>query len=61
MHQNTSQMPRITSDIDPELKETITKMAEKDKRSFSYTVSVLLQQAVKEKLRKQKIGKESTR
>jgi hypothetical protein len=49
-------MSRITSDIDQNLKDAITSMAEKDKRSFSYTVSVLLQQAVKEKLRKQRTG-----
>jgi len=48
-------MPRITSDIDAELKKTITEMAKKKNWSFSYMSYVLLQQAVTEKLRKQKI------
>ena len=43
---------RITIDFDENLKNSIEKMAEKRNFSFSYMTFVLLQQAVKEKLRK---------
>jgi hypothetical protein len=47
-------MPRITSDISNELKDAIQVMADDKKWSFSQTVCVLLQYAVKEKHRKKK-------
>lgn len=50
---------RKTIDIHPDLVQIIDKMAEKNNRSFSYTCYVLLQQAVKEKLRKKKPAEES--
>jgi len=43
---------RKTIDIHPDLVETIEVIAKKSNRSFSYTCYTLLQQAVKEKLRK---------
>lgn len=47
-------MPRITSDISIELRDTIWEMSKEKQWSFSKTVSVLLQYAVREKLRKSK-------
>jgi predicted transcriptional regulator len=51
-------MKRKTVDIDEKLEKTIQEMADKRNWSFSYMSYVLLQQAVKEKLRKKKIGEE---
>ncbi len=51
-------MPRITSKITDELQAEILSMAEDKKWTFSYMVSVLLQYAVKEKLRKKKNNSE---
>lgn len=50
---------RKTIDIHPDLVNIIEEMAKKNNRSFSYTCYVLLQQAVKEKLRKKKSAEES--
>lgn len=47
-------MKQITSRIDMELHKIISEMADKNDRSFDYTVYVLLQYAVKEKSRKKK-------
>ena len=47
-------MPRITSDINEDLKQEIQGMADDKKWSFSFMVSVLLQYAVREKQRKKK-------
>lgn len=52
-------MKQITSRIDIELHNSIKKMADERKWSFDYMVYVLLQQAVKEKLRKKKAGEEN--
>jgi hypothetical protein len=51
-------MPRITSDIPAELRDFIKDFSEKNNRSFSKTVCLLLQQAVKERTRKRKNAKE---
>ena len=50
---------RKTIQLEPELSNTIEGMAERNNWSFSYMCSVLLQQAVKEKLRKKKGAKEN--
>lgn len=47
-------MPRITSKISDELHAEIKLMADEKKWTFSYMVSVLLQNAVKERNRKKK-------
>jgi hypothetical protein len=52
-------MKRKTVDIDEDLEKSIQEMAEKRNWSFSYMSYVLLQQAVKEKLRKQKVGEDN--
>ena len=50
---------RITIDFDENLKNSIEKMAEKRNFSFSYMTFVLLQQAVKEKLRKSQSARQN--
>lgn len=50
---------RITIDFDDELKGLVENMAKKRNFSFSYMCYVLLQYAVKEKLRKKKPSKEN--
>jgi hypothetical protein len=52
-------MKRITSTIDENLQKAIKEMAEKRNWSFDYMVYVLLQQAVKEKIRKKSAAKEN--
>lgn len=47
-------MMRATTQIDEDLKKEIETMAEKNNWAFSYMCYVLLQQAVKEKLRKKR-------
>jgi hypothetical protein len=48
------QNPQVSATITPELNEEIVKMAEKESRSVSGMVAVLLHYAVKEKNRKKK-------
>lgn len=52
-------MKRKTIDIDQQLETIIQNMADNKKWSFSKMSYVLLQQAVKEKTRKQKIVKQN--
>lgn len=47
-------MMRVTTKMDESLKNEIYQMAEKQNWPFDYMCYVLLQQAVKEKKRKQK-------
>jgi hypothetical protein len=47
-------MPRFTSDIDENTLSEIKLIAKKEKRSTSFVISVLLQQAIKERNRKRK-------
>ncbi len=60
MKQNAHDKIRKTIDIDTDLSKTIQEMADKRNWSFSYMSYVLLQQAVKEKTRKNKAGKENS-
>ncbi len=53
-------MKRKTMDIDENLEKTIKDMANKKNWSFSYMSYVLLQQAVKEKSRKNKSAKQES-
>jgi predicted transcriptional regulator len=50
---------RKTVYFDDELEKIVQEMADKRNWSFSYMSYVLLQQAVKEKTRKSKTGKEN--
>jgi hypothetical protein len=47
-------MPRISATVTTELKADMLLLAIEDKRSFSEMISLLLQQAVKERLRRRK-------
>lgn len=49
-----SQNPQVSATVDKETHSEINKMAEKEKRSLSEMVAILLQQAVKNRLRKRK-------
>jgi hypothetical protein len=48
------QQPQVSATIDSDLLKDIEKLAEKEKRSVSSMVYLLLQQAVKEKTRKRR-------
>jgi hypothetical protein len=50
------QKPQVSASIEKELYDEIAEMAEKQSRSVSAMVAILLQQAVKEKKRKSKHG-----
>lgn len=52
------QNPQLSATVDQELHDSIKEMAEKESRSISQMVAILLQQAVKERLRKRKNVKE---
>jgi hypothetical protein len=49
-------MARINATISKELLENIKQIAEREKRSVSSMVEILLEQSVKERLRKRKGG-----
>lgn len=49
-------MARINATISNDLNESIRQIAEREKRSVSSMVEILLEQAVKERLRKRKGG-----
>lgn len=51
-------MTRINATISEELKESIKALAKEDFRSFSETVYLLLQQAVKDRTRRRKGAKQ---
>lgn len=53
-------MKRVSTTIDENLKKTIEEMAKKKNWSLDFMVYVLLQQAVKEKLRKSKSESQSS-
>jgi hypothetical protein len=50
------QKPQVSASVSRELYDDIAEMAEKQDRSVSSMVAILLQQAVKEKKRKSKHG-----
>lgn len=52
------QLPQVSSTLDAELYSEIKDLAEKESRSISSMVSILLAQAVKERTRKRKNAKE---
>jgi hypothetical protein len=52
------QNPQVSTTVSPELYSDILLIAEKESRSVSSIVSILLQQAVKERKRKRKNAKE---
>ena len=52
-------MPRITSSISDDLLIKIRDLSVKEKRSVSLMIDLLLQQAIKERLRKRSAIKES--
>ena len=54
------QNPQVSTTVTQELYEDILSIAEKESRSISSIVSILLQQAVKERKRKRKNAKEDT-
>ena len=45
-------MPQVSATVTPELIEELKKIAEKEKRTISSTVEILLERAIKEKNRK---------
>ena len=55
---NIRSMPRINATIPENLKGDIKTLAKEDSRSFSEMVSLLLQQAVKDRTRRRKSVKE---
>ena len=44
-------MPQVSATVTPELVEELKKIAEKEKRTISSTVEILLERAIKEKNR----------
>jgi hypothetical protein len=50
---------QICATVDEMLRNEILELSLKNKRTFSQTVSILLQSALKEKLRKRNAAKES--
>lgn len=54
------QLPQVSSTLDVELYAEIKEMAEKESRSVSSMVAILLAQAVKERTRKRKNAKEDS-
>ena len=59
MQHNAADMPRITSTISFDLLNKVSELAAKEKRSLSLMIDLLLQQAIKERLRKRSATKES--
>ncbi len=53
-----SRSPQVSATIPVELHQQITDLAEKNNRSISEMVAILLQQAVKEKTRNRRGNKE---
>ena len=53
-----SKNTQICATIPKDVSDSIIEISEKSNRSFSQTVSILLQQAVKEKMRKRNATKE---
>ena len=54
------QLPQVSSTLDLELYGEIKELAEKESRSISSMVAILLAQAVKERIRKRKNAKEDS-
>lgn len=54
------QLPQVSSTLDLELYGEIKELAEKESRSISSMVAILLAQAVKERTRKRKNAKEDS-
>ena len=50
-----TQNPQVSATIAPDLHREIAELAEKENRSISSMVGLLLQQAVKERSRKRKV------
>lgn len=59
MQLSDKKFTRKTVEIDKELEKNIQAMADARNWSFSYMSYVLLQQAVREKTRKRKLGEEN--
>lgn len=55
---STDKNPQVSATVSPELFEEISELAEKEDRSLSKMVAMLLEQAVKNRLRKRKNAKE---
>lgn len=51
-------MPQVSATVTPELVEELKKIAEKEKRTISSTVEILLERAVKERNRKSQTPKQ---
>lgn len=54
------QLPQVSSTLDLELYGEIKELAEKESRSISSMVAILLAQAIKERTRKRKNAKEDS-
>ena len=52
-------MPQISATVTHQLINDVSEIAKRDNRTFSQTVSLLLQLAVKEKNRKRKVVKQN--
>jgi len=53
------QMPRLTTAVSDDTFEKLKELSEKERRSLSLTIDLLLQWAIKEKTRKRNASKES--
>jgi hypothetical protein len=53
------QMPRLTTAVSQDTFEKLKELSEKERRSLSLTIDLLLQWAIKEKTRKRNGSKES--
>jgi|LauGreDrversion4_2_1035121.scaffolds.fasta_scaffold339536_2 hypothetical protein len=53
------QMPRLTTAVSQDTFEKLKELSERERRSLSLTIDLLLQWAIKEKTRKRNASKES--
>lgn len=51
-------MPQVSATITEQLKQELEKIAEKERRTLSQTVGILLERAIKEKNRKSQAPKQ---
>ena len=58
MTKETGRSPQVSATVDQDVYKEIEEMAKKESRSLSSMVSILLEQAVKSRLRKRKNAKE---
>lgn len=54
----TNRKPQLSATVEQDIYDEVADMAEKESRSLSQMVAILLEQAVKNRLRKRKNAKE---